>query len=118
MKSKWHIYQELYHEIILNENMNQAYCKELQKDIQTEFGICHMLYNFSVKFITDRFDELHFIDPGLVKAMIMAIKNYILMSKKIVIEKSEADCQHWAELIMDRIIWYYSGSNYRLVDIT
>ena len=41
MESKWHIYQDLYHEITLNANTNQLYCKELESDIQTEF-----LFNF------------------------------------------------------------------------
>ena len=117
MESKWRIYQELFHEITVHENMNQIYCKELGSDIHTEFGICLMVYNFSVKFITDRFDEMHCIDPDVVKAMIMALKNYIWLNKKILLEKSEADCQCWAETIMDRIIWYYSGSNYTLADI-
>ena len=117
MESKWQIYQNFYHEITVNVNYYQALCQELVLDTQTEFGICNMIYNISIKFITDIFDKLHYIDPDFVEAMIMAIKNHMLLSNKILIEKDEKLCQHLAEIIMDRIIWFYSGSNYGLADI-
>ena len=117
MESKWCIYQNLFHEITLNAYHYQTYCQEKFLDIQTEFGICFLVYNFSVKFITDTFDKMHSINVDFVKAMIMALKNYILLSNKILIEKNENYCQYLAENIMDRIICYYSGSSYCLADI-
>ena len=117
MESKWQIYQNLFHEITLNANDFQRFSKELLYDTQTEFGICNMIYIISVKFITDTFDKLHHIDPDFVEAMIMAIKNHMLLSDKILIEKDEKLCRRLAETIMDRIIWFYSGSNYGLAEI-
>lgn len=117
MESKWCFYQKLFHEITLNANDYQTYCKELKLDSQTELGICAMIYNFSVKCITDTFDTMHAIDHDFVEAMIMALKNYMLLNNKILIERNEKNCQHLAEIIMDRIIWHYTGSNYCLTDI-
>ena len=117
MELKWQVYQNLFHEIIVNAFDYRTYFKESIFDTQTEYGICIMIYNFSVKYITDTFDKLHYIDPDFVDAMIMALKNYILLSNRILIEKDENKCQRWAETVMDRIIWFYSGSTYSLADI-
>lgn len=117
MESKWQIYQNFYYEMTLNANYYQTFSKDLLLDTQTEFGVCNLIYNISIKFITDTFDKLHYIDPDFVEAMIMALKNYMLLSDKILIEKDEKLCQRLAETIMDRIIWYYSGSNYGLAGI-
>ncbi len=117
MESKWCIYQKLYHEIALNATHYQTYCKDVTQDIQTELAICSLIYDFSEKFITDTFDTLHSIDLDFVEAMIKALKNYLLLSTKILIEKNEKNCQKLAEIIMDRIIWHYTGSNYGLADI-
>ena len=116
MESKWQVYQDFFHKITLNECDYRTYCKELLSDQQTEDDVCAMVYNFAFKFVTDIFDELHFIDSYLVDVMIMALKNYILISKTILIEKNEDFCQRWAEVIMDRIIWDYTGSNHCLTD--
>lgn len=116
MESKWSFYQNFFHQMTLNECYYRTYFKDSLSDFQTEDGVCVMVYNFAIKFITDAFDELHCIDSDLVQVMILALKNYLLLNKIILIEKNEEICKRWADTIMDRIIWDYSGSNFCLSD--
>jgi ribonucleotide reductase beta subunit family protein with ferritin-like domain len=117
MDGKWQIYQNFYFEILLNESFFRTFCNECFSDLITEEEVCTLLQKLTMKFITDIFDELHFIKSDLVQVMILAIKNYILLSNTILLKKNETICRQWAELIMDRIIFDYTGENFNLATL-